>query len=295
MMNSKRLNQTDPASMLDYLATLPGVPVDVVNTLRHQFAELECQATEATQQLIEYIKAPINATADSENFGAYPIDRNGTVAAEIFGPSCKTREQAAQWQRKFRVEYSTDFHDFVVMSEAEHTVRLGDQQRRGLVFLTRADAQTADYPAWLADKGLIDQEHMLERLGLTWRQLRVAERLQFVYSRTMPGVLELVGYPADATLTPEQYARINHELTVTAAEAAEELRITPEQFNRLRKKAGIAAVGTVEGHKTASGFRTTAYLYRMSDVLTLADSAEDLKRKHREKYNESFALAEDRL
>jgi hypothetical protein len=197
----------------------------------------------------------------------------------MFGPPCVTREQAAEWQRKFKSEYSNQYHDFVVLTKTDHAARLADQRRRGIVFLTRADAQTADFPTWLAEKGLIDQEHTLARLGLTWRQLRVAERLHLIHSRTMPGVLELVGYPADASLSEEQYALINRELTLTAAEAAEELRITPEQFNGLRKQTGIEAAGTIAGHTTTSGFRTTAYLYRLSDVLTLAAAAEELKRK----------------
>ncbi|MHB8627671.1 MAG: hypothetical protein ACYDBJ_20160 [Aggregatilineales bacterium] len=289
-MSPKRLNQTDPATMLDYLAKLPGVPVDVIDTLRHQFDELQCRANESTEELIRRMTVPPNEPKPAQ-FSIFPVDRNGTVAAEMFGPRCETSEEAAEWQRKFKGEYSNQYHDFVVLTEADHAARLADQRRRGVVFLTRADAQSADYPAWLAEKGLIDQEHTLARLGLTWRQLRVAERLHLVHSRTMPGVLELVGYPADASLTSEQYAMINHELTLSAAEAAEELRITPEQFNRLRKQAGIKEAGTIAGHTTASGFRTTAYLYRMSDVLSLSGAAEELKRKRQgEKYRNSAII-----
>ena len=277
-MNPKHLNQTDPAALLNYLTTLPGVPTDVVNTLRHQFEELQCQANEATEQLIRHITAPSH---ERKPFGVFPIDRNGTLGAEMLGPQCVTYEAAAEWQRKLKGEFSSQYHDCIVLTETDHAARLADQRRRGIVFMSRADAQTADYPSWLAEKGLIDQEHMLARLGLTWRQLRVAERLHLIQSRTMPGVLELVGYPADAALTPEQYALINHELTLTAAEAAEELRITPEQFNRLRKQVGIEAAGTIAGHTTASGFKTTAYLYRLSDVLTLGTAADGIQHKRR--------------
>ncbi len=132
---------------------------------------------------------------------------------------------------------------------------------------------------WLAENGLVSAETLMGLLGLSDRELRAAEEHNLI-----PGATRRPWdhaswhtpqyYPANTQLSQAQRAEIAQCTLYSRIQAAERLGITPGQFDRLKKKAGLERAGSY--YSRSSG--QVGYLYRQCDIDSLRSFSKENQR-----------------
>lgn len=151
-----------------------------------------------------------------------------------------------------------------------------------LPLLTQAEAERPETEAALkilraegdqliANRGLITGEELRAKLGLTdleWKQFDRDHRPYYGHAPA-PAMLLPDGrrmWDPAFTLTDEGRAQLAKATTLTRAQAADLLKITTSQFDRLKKKVGLKHI---DSFKSASGW--VSYLYSLADVMKLIE------------------------
>jgi len=214
------------------------------------------------------------STPDPDIFGVYLVDPFGVISDSAFGlmhPNRAEAERSASRPRKHPFKYHTQ----VVLSEREHAERLAAQLQNNQTMKTDADMQREEFQVWCTANKLIDIQTAFKQLGLTNEQFRLAIAVGLIRPRTFPGPISLEALPADVSVSIQELDALTN---IGANKAAAMLGITKAQFEKLRKKAGIEVVSRFN-FKMPNGIKTSANLYRYTDVKSLQGAADELKAK----------------
>ena len=167
--------------------------------------------------------------------------------------------------------FADGFLPALVTTLRQQIERLHEQHKQEL-----DQARTAQ---WLAENNLVSAETLMGLLGLRDREMRAAEEHNLI-----PGATRRPWdhgswhtpqyYPANTQLSQAQRAEIAQCTLYSRIQAAERLGITPGQFDRLKKKAGLERAGTY--YSRSSG--QTGYLYRQCDIDSLRSFSKENQR-----------------
>lgn len=194
-------------------------------------------------------------------FGVFPMDGHGSIADHIGGWH-HTLEQAEQHLERVTVQND---RSYVVLSSAEFETRMNAQGDAKIVFKTGHDLLMEKFDAWLKAKGLIRGVKAAAKLGLSDKEFKSFAKRGLVIGKHMPGHADLVGFPADLSLTKEQHHQVLNEIAFNAQEVAEALKLTHKEFNEIRRRFNIMSSDKCLG-RTVFSDSATGLLYSRADI-----------------------------
>lgn len=207
-------------------------------------------------------------------FGVFPVDPYGTVG-DLFGVWHRTMATAEESLIQIRGHYGKNY---TALSRVEHEKRINEQRAAGLTFKTGHDILMAEFDQWLKANHLLRGVDAAANLGVSDKEFKSIVKKGLVKPQMMPNHDNLAGYPANFSLTAEQYQMFANERTLNAHQVAEALGITQKDFNEIRRETNIAHSDQLLGH-TVPGDSGTALLYSRADIENLRPAVEEAKAK----------------
>src|SRR5260221_1863959 len=205
-------------------------------------------------------------------FGVFAVDINGTVG-DLFGMWHRTLPEAEQHLGQVRGHYGKNY---IALSRVEHETRINEQQASGLVFKTGHDLLMDEFDQWLKENHLVRGVAAAALLGLIDKEFKSAVKKGLFKRQFMPNHDNLVGYPADLSLTQEQHEQFANEHTLNAHQVAEELGVTQKEFSEIKKRSDMAHSPELLG-RTVPNDSGTASSYSRADIEKLRPAAEEIK------------------
>ncbi|HLY26969.1 MAG TPA: hypothetical protein VKQ72_11560 [Aggregatilineales bacterium] len=205
-------------------------------------------------------------------FGVFPVDPYGTVG-DLVGMWHRTLPEAEQYLKLIRDHQGKNY---ITLSSAEHDKQTNQQQAAGLAFKTGHDLLMDQFDQWLKENHMVRGAGVAVKLGLSDKEFKSVVKRGLIERRSMPDHDNLVGYPADFTLTKEQHQQFINERTLNAHQLAEELGLNQKEFSEVRRRSNMAKSDEFLG-RTIPNDSGTSPLYSRADVEKLRSIGEEVK------------------
>ncbi|SRR5258706_8172716 len=216
----------------------------------------------------------IEQTTLRDLFGIIPIDPSGTVGGHV-GIWHHTLAEAEHHLTRVREIYGKNY---IVLSSAEHDTKIREQQASGRAFKTGHDFLMDEFDTWLKDNHLVRGSEAAAKIGLSEKEFKSVTKRGFIKRQHMPDHDNLIGFPADLSLTKEQRQQVTNEYTLNAQQVAEKLGISLKEFVQVKRQADIAHSAEILG-RTVPSDSGTAYIYSRADIEKLRSATEEVKAK----------------
>ncbi len=205
-------------------------------------------------------------------FGVFPVDLNGTVG-DLVGMWHRSLPEAEQHLKRVKDHQG---ENYITLSSTDYEKHVHEQRAAGLVFKTGHDLLMDEFDQWLKDNDLVRGATMAAKLGFTDKGFKSFVKKNLIKSTSMPDHDNLIGYPADFTLTTEQHRQFLNERSLNAHHVAEELGLTPKEFGEVKRRANIAHSDEILG-RTIPNDSSTYPLYSRADIEKLRPVAAEVK------------------
>src|SRR5258707_14993052 len=115
-------------------------------------------------------------------------------------------------------------------------------------------------------------------INLPDKQFKSVIKRGLIKRKTMHDHSNLVGFPADVSLTKDQHQQLMNEGTLNAHQVAEELGVTQKEFNEIRRLSSLEQANDTPA-RALTHQAGNSQLYSRADVEKLRAAGQEVRAK----------------